>query len=222
MSASSSIVDELLQRPDLPAVMGELEEAIADEARRRAAYREALDERTYAEFIRGEVVMHSPERWGHGKAERRLERIIFAFTSRHGLGEVAGNKLVQFPREDFIPDLCYWPKAVSDQFTDDTTIFPVPEIAVEILSASTSANDRGIKYEVYALGGVREYWIVNPEERFIELNDLDTRTRRFRLRTVARAQTPVTSTVLSGLSFPVSAAFDDLANQTAIDAIGSP
>ena len=47
----SAIVEELLRRSDLPDVVSDLQEALADEARRRADFVESLDERTYAEFI---------------------------------------------------------------------------------------------------------------------------------------------------------------------------
>ncbi len=40
--------------------------------------------------------------------------------------------------------------------------FPAPDLIVEVLSESTEANDRGIKFEDYAAHGVVEYWIVDP------------------------------------------------------------
>jgi Uma2 family endonuclease len=215
----SAIVQELLRRHDLPGVMAELNDAILDEARRRAEFVEWLDDHTYAEFIRGEVVVHSPERWGHGRIEDNLKRVLQDFVRHELLGEIAGNKLVRFPRDDYIPDLNFWPKVVSDTFTDETTIFPVPELIVEILSESTAENDRGVKYEAYAAGGVREYFIVDPEERVIEQHELDPATGTFRLRAASRAQSKVISRVLDGLSFAADAAFDDAANRRAIESL---
>jgi Uma2 family endonuclease len=215
----SAIVQELMRRRDLPTVMGELQEAIADEAERRAEFVNWLDDRTYAEFIRGEVVVHSPERWGHGRTEKRLEKLLEGFVDIRLLGAVEGNKLVRFPRDDYIPDLNFWPKSVSDTFADDTTIFPVPELIVEILSESTAENDRGIKYETYAAAGVREYLIVDPEQKLIEQHELDTATGTFRLRAACRAQSRIISRVLDGLVFPADAAFSDEANRRAVEAI---
>ena len=40
---------------------------------------------------------------------------------------------------------------------------------IEILSPSTASRDRTIKVELYERQGVREYWIVDPEENFVEV-----------------------------------------------------
>ena len=40
-----------------------------------------------------------------------------------------------------------------------------PDIVMEILSPSTQRHDRLIKLEQYQRAGVREYWIVSPEEQ---------------------------------------------------------
>ena len=39
----------------------------------------------------------------------------------------------------------------------------------EILSPSTAKNDRGHKKIVYAKSGVREYWIISPSDKVIEV-----------------------------------------------------
>lgn len=39
-----------------------------------------------------------------------------------------------------------------------------PDMVIEILSPSTQRHDRLIKLDLYQRAGVREYWIVSPEE----------------------------------------------------------
>ncbi|MCC6446410.1 MAG: Uma2 family endonuclease [Armatimonadetes bacterium] len=39
---------------------------------------------------------------------------------------------------------------------------------VEILSSGTEAQDRDIKYRDYAAHGVREYWILDPQQETLE------------------------------------------------------
>lgn len=46
--------------------------------------------------------------------------------------------------------------------------FPVPDLAVEVLSPSTEARDRGVKFEDYAANRVGEYWIISTEEATVE------------------------------------------------------
>ena len=46
-----------------------------------------------------------------------------------------------------------------------------PDLLIEVLSPSNRAHDQVRKRELYARGGVREYWIVDPEQRVIEVID---------------------------------------------------
>lgn len=43
-----------------------------------------------------------------------------------------------------------------------------PDLVIEVLSPGTARRDRGEKLMLYAEGGVREYWIVDANERQIE------------------------------------------------------
>jgi Uma2 family endonuclease len=49
-----------------------------------------------------------------------------------------------------------------------TKIKVAPHLVVEILSPSTSGNDRTIKKDLYERSGVNEYWIVDPYEQQVE------------------------------------------------------
>lgn len=46
-----------------------------------------------------------------------------------------------------------------------------PDLLIEVLSPSNRAHDQTRKRDLYARGGVREYWIVDPEQRVIEVID---------------------------------------------------
>ena len=48
-----------------------------------------------------------------------------------------------------------------------------PDLVVEILSPSTQRNDRLTKFNLYQRTGVREYWIVDPENKNIQVFLLD-------------------------------------------------
>ena len=70
----------------------------------------------------------------------------------------------------FRPDLC----VVSDlsKVGEDMKVHGVPDLCVEVLSPSTAKNDRGIKKNIYARNGVKEYWIVYPREKSISVYKL--------------------------------------------------
>ena len=44
-----------------------------------------------------------------------------------------------------------------------------PDLVVEILSPSTAKTDWQDKYALYEAAGVREYWIVNPEDTLVHV-----------------------------------------------------
>ena len=44
-----------------------------------------------------------------------------------------------------------------------------PDLVVEVLSASTADVDRGYKQRLYAIHGVREYWLIDPDAYQVEI-----------------------------------------------------
>lgn len=44
-----------------------------------------------------------------------------------------------------------------------------PDMAIEILSKSTMRNDKILKYNLYQKAGVKEYWIVNPMDKSVQV-----------------------------------------------------
>ena len=44
-----------------------------------------------------------------------------------------------------------------------------PDMVIEILSPSTRRHDRLVKLGLYQRAGVREYWIVNPDEQTVQV-----------------------------------------------------
>jgi Uma2 family endonuclease len=71
----------------------------------------------------------------------------------------------------FEPDL-FWVSSENTRcFLEDNGRYwhGAPDLVVEILSPSTASDDRGIKYETYEKYGVREYWLVDPDAKFVEV-----------------------------------------------------
>ena len=48
-----------------------------------------------------------------------------------------------------------------------------PDLAVEILSPSTTRHDKLTKFQLYQQAGVPEYWIVDPEDNVITIHRLN-------------------------------------------------
>ncbi len=52
---------------------------------------------------------------------------------------------------------------------DDYGCKGAPDMVIEILSPSTMRHDRLVKFELYRRAGVREYWIVDPNNQSVEV-----------------------------------------------------
>lgn len=77
---------------------------------------------------------------------------------------------VVFSFHDIVePDLVF---VAPDQFDilTDKNIQGTPALVVEILSPSTRQRDREIKRRLYDRSGVREYWLVDPEQDTVTIH----------------------------------------------------
>lgn len=87
------------------------------------------------------------------------------------------------------------------EIVKETFIEGAPDLIVEVLSPSNWLDDRRTKFRVYALAGVREYWIVDVERRQIELFELQGQSYVQVGRYTAGEQ--VDSTVVQGFNIAV-------------------
>lgn len=185
-----------------------------EQQRRLAFYdtRELYEDKR--EFIHGEIVVQSPAKLWHLGATRRLLHLLSIYVMKKGLGRVESEKaMIRLTRNDFEPDICFFSKEKADNFRPDQSLFPAPDMVVEVLSNKTAKRDRGVKYEDYALHGVREYWIIDAAREQVEQHLLDGDT--YQLAFDGKAG-QIECQAIENLTFPVSAIFDDAANLAAI------
>lgn len=108
------------------------------------------------------------------------------------------------------------PARLKHTITPDQVKFPAPDLAVEVLSPSTEANDRGVKLIDYAAHGVAEYWIVDPDAEMVEQYILQGENYHLHVKTDSGE---LQCRVIGGLYIPVRAAFDTDAKLAAVQAI---
>ena len=60
-----------------------------------------------------------------------------------------------------------------------------PDMVVEILSPSNTAEEMGRKFRLYREAGVKEYWVVSPKEKTLETFRFDGNIIHFRSYTAA-------------------------------------
>jgi Uma2 family endonuclease len=102
------------------------------------------------------------------------------------------------------PDLC----VVCDiEKLDDRGCLGAPDLIVEILSPGNTKKEMSNKFRLYEEAGVQEYWVVEPQDRFVLIYVL--RGEEFvGLRPVTEDQ-PLTSTILPGLTIDLATVFAD-------------
>ena len=211
---------ELERSPELFDHIAHLQRVAEEEQRRREQFYNDLDEDTKAEFINGKVILHSPVKRGHLRANFYITRLLGEYVEEHYMGENYVEKcLIRCRRNDYEPDICFFSKVRCAELDVDQLIFPPPDLAIEILSPSTESNDRTLKLQDYARHGVGEYWIVDADKRMVEQYVLAPESKDYELKARLTVGARLTSTVLSGFTVPVAALFERRENQRALLAL---
>ena len=157
----------------------EVEETVRKYTRNeRYTYRDYVtwDDENRCELIDGKVFLMSAPSVQHQRIVRKLLRQIDTFLD--------GKSCEVF----FAPfDVCL--NAKGDD--DDTVVQPdllvvcnksildakrcngTPDMVIEVISPSTSRHDRIKKLNTYLRAGVREYWIVDPEDKTVAAHTLE-------------------------------------------------
>lgn len=103
------------------------------------------------------------------------------------------------------PDIC----VVCDPLKlDDRGCIGAPDIVVEILSPSNNRKELKNKYEVYEESGVKEYWIIAPDERTFFRYILDD-AGKFQPTHLLTEGDIVTTPILQGLELDLEEVFAD-------------
>lgn len=163
------------------------------------------DDKRY-EVHEGELMMVPAPTTTHQRISWKIERIIGDFIVENNLGEIfdaptdvvlSGDIVVQ-------PDIFFVSKDRAGIIEEKAVAGP-PDLVVEILSPSSTFSDSVRKKELYQRYGVKEYWLVFPEEKAIEVMTLEFGI--FKEYSVAKDQGQVSSKVLEGLKVDLKEVF---------------
>ena len=143
--------------------------------RRPATYADlvALPPDVRAELLDGEIRTAPAPMPRHSKPQRALGHFIGGpFDDDDGFGGPGGwwifVEVDIAPGEDVVgPDLAGWRRERLRE-PDVGPIGVVPDWVCEVVSDSNAAHDRVTKRRLYAMHGVRDYWLIDPEARILE------------------------------------------------------
>ena len=129
------------------------------------AYAKASDDETY-EIINGQVYMMSRPSTRHMKIELNIASNFKSYLK--GKKCTPFNETNVFFDEDniFVPDIII---VCNPDIIEERGIYGTPDLVVEILSKSTAVKDKMDKFAAYEKYGVKEYWIVDPFIKSVEV-----------------------------------------------------
>jgi Uma2 family endonuclease len=175
--------------------------------RLRFTYRDylLLPEGDRRELIEGDFYVVPAPSFRHQIVSRNLGTLLWDFVRGKDLGEVvwAPTDVVLSPESVVQPDILFISNERRGIITEDN-VSGAPDLVVEILSPSTADRDRELKLTLYARYGVREYWIVDPEDSSVEVMALEEAgVESARRYTTGRVESPV----LPGLGIALAEIF---------------
>ena len=136
----------------------------------------AWDEQDRIELIDGYPVMMVPPTRAHQKAVMELSGQLYAYLKGKKCEVYPAPFAVRLFEQDgdrpedvdtlVEPDV----SVVCDPSKlDDTGCKGAPDLVLEVLSPSTTRHDRFTKFKLYQRAGVREYWIIDPADKSVQV-----------------------------------------------------
>jgi len=126
---------------------------------------EWADEGVWAEWEDGEVIFLSPSSFGHQKIVGFLATLLHLFLEERDMGEVLTapfSMWLPVSKRVREPDILVVLKENLDRIKKNFLYGPA-DLVIEIVSEDSMLRDRGTKFAEYELGGVKEYWLIDPD-----------------------------------------------------------
>ena len=156
---------------------------------------EALPEGSPYQLVEGELIMSPAPGFEHFRSSKRVFVRLYRLIEDAGKGEVIYAPVDLYLDEENVyqPDIMVVLKGSKAKITSKG-VYGAPDVVVEVLSPSTAYYDLRVKKKVYERAGVREYWIVDPMERSLEI--YTNSDEGFKLTSMAVERGKVVSKVL--------------------------
>ncbi len=128
------------------------------------------DDTNRYELLDGELVQRNIPSIQHQRIVRNVFRKLDQFVMEKTLGEVffAPIALLVDDYNAPQPDV-FFISNKTEQVMDEYVVMRPPELVIEVLSPSTMLDDRHRKRKLYERFGVKEYWLIDPQNKAIEV-----------------------------------------------------
>jgi Uma2 family endonuclease len=139
----------------------------------------------HVEWVEGKVVAMPPIGEGHTESLHILLSVLKAYVDHHDLGKLRSDPFQMktgpsLPGRQ--PDLLFVAKRNVARL-HKTYLDGPADVAVEIISPGSRLIDRVQKFQEYESGGIREYWLIDPERKVAEFYQLNRNGKYVSLET---------------------------------------
>jgi Uma2 family endonuclease len=126
----------------------------------------------FIELSDGQLIVPDMPSLRHQRVVRRFLAALERWNGEREGGEVvlAPYPVRLWPGKVREPDIAYYLSEHLDRLGEQRG--GPPDVAVEVLSPSTRQTDLADKLTEYARAGIAEYWVVDPDEDWIEVRSL--------------------------------------------------
>ncbi|MEW6212997.1 MAG: Uma2 family endonuclease [Acidobacteriota bacterium] len=154
------------------------------------------------ELIEGELFVSRAPSLDHQRIVRNLLIVFGDYLRQNPVGESFPGPGVLFSIfSGVIPDVVFISNERIEEIATGTHITGAPDLVVEILSpgVENERRDRKAKLQLYRTYRVKEYWIVDPRRKTIDVY----RSHRLRLSAKLSRRDEITTPLLPGFRSPV-------------------
>jgi Uma2 family endonuclease len=161
------------------------------------------------EVIEGELFVSRAPGLPHQIVSGNIFGQFWNYLAENPIGKIIATPgLILSKYSGVIPDLVFYTHARAKEIIANERLVAAPDIVIEILSPGRDniSRDRVAKRQLYAKHGVGEYWIVDSENRSVEIYRLAGQSLEF--AAILRNDDSITSPLLPGFNCPVSKIFE--------------
>jgi Uma2 family endonuclease len=163
-------------------------------------YASLTSEGSHFQLIGGEIIEMTSPIPHHQSICFKLILLLGNFITKNKLGEIYPSPMdVSLTEFDTLqPDLIFISKE-NLSIVKEKRIIGSPDLLVEVLSPSTAYYDLKYKKNLYLKSGVKEYWIVDPEDKSIEV--YENKKIEYKLFSHSIESGKIESKLLEGFNF---------------------
>jgi Uma2 family endonuclease len=153
------------------------------------------------ELIEGELFVSTSPGLPHQIVSDNIVHLIRTYLDQHPIGIVVSTVgLILSEYSGVIPDIVFFKNESVERIVTGERLTSAPELVVEILSPGSQniRRDRVAKFQLYGKYRVPEYWLIDKENRAVEVYRLQN--AKLHLVSILTGDDELTTPVLPGFS----------------------